>query len=128
RLLTQLPTASVTELNQALTQAGDWRTRYAEPTIKQIQASGKPVVSPDILAGKAEFDALRVRSDAFQAAISSTRTQALASLDDASDELHVALLAIAIGFVFVVAGLALVLRNTPIRPVHPPGAQAPRGA
>ena len=44
---------------QTLTQASDWRTRYAEPTIRQIQASGKPVVSPDILAGKAEFDALR---------------------------------------------------------------------
>ena len=82
-----------------LTQAHDWRTRYAEPTIKQIQASGKPVVSPDILAGKAEFDALRVKFAAFQADVSSTRTQALASLDDASDELHVALLAIAIGLV-----------------------------
>ena len=44
---------------QTLSQAQDWRNRYAQPTIRQIQASGKPVVSPDILAGKAEFDALR---------------------------------------------------------------------
>jgi len=89
----QLPAASAAELQATLTQAHDWRTRYAQPTIKQIQASGKPVVSPDILAGKAEFDELRVRFAAFQADVSSTRTQALASLDDASDELHVALLA-----------------------------------
>jgi len=54
--------------------------------------------------------------------------QALASLDDASDELHVALLAIAIGFVLVVAGLAVVLRNTAIRPVHRLAAEARRVA
>ena len=79
-------------------------------------------------AGKAEFDELRVRFAAFQADVSSTRIQALASLDDASDELHVALLAIAIGLVLVVAGLALVLRNTAIRPVHRLAAEARRVA
>jgi signal transduction histidine kinase len=124
RLARQLPAASAAELQATLTQAHDWRTRYAEPTIKQIQASGKPVVSPDILAGKAEFDALRLKFAAFQAAVSSARTQALASLDDASDALHIALLAIAIGFVAVVAGLALVLRNSAIRPVHRLAAEA----
>ena len=118
KLTPQLPAGSAAELQATLTQAHDWRTRYAEPTIKQIQTSGKPVVGPDILAGKAEFDALRVKFAVFQTDVSSTRTQALASLNDASDELHVALLAIAIGFFFVVAGLALVLRNTAIRPVH----------
>ena len=128
RLAPQLPAASVGELKATLTQAHDWRTRYAEPTIKQIQAAGKPVVSPDILAGKTEFDALRAKFGAFQADVSSTRTQALTSLDDASDELHVALLAIAIGFVLVVAGLALVLRNTAIRPVHRLAAEARRVA
>jgi signal transduction histidine kinase len=128
RLAPQLPAASVTELKATLTQVRDWRTRYAEPTIKQIQTSGKPVVSPDIIAGKAEFDALRVKFAAFQAEVSATRVQTLASLDDASDELHVALLAIAIGFVFIVAGLALVLRNRAIRPVHRLAAEARRVA
>jgi signal transduction histidine kinase len=124
QLTPQLPAASVAELQATLTQAHDWRTRYAQPTIKQVQAAGKPVVSPDILAGKTEFDELRVKFGAFQAAVSSTRMQALASLDDASDELHVALIAIAIGLVLVVAGLALVLRNTAIRPVHRLAAEA----
>ena len=128
KLTPQLPAGSAAELQATLTQAHDWRTRYAQPAIKQIQVSGKPVVSPDILAGKAEFDELRVRFAAFQADVSSTRMQALASLNDASDELHVALLAIAIGFVFVVAGLALVLRNTAIRPVHQLAAEARRVA
>jgi signal transduction histidine kinase len=118
RLMPRLPAASAAELKQTLSQAHDWRIRYAEPTIKQIQASGKPVVSPDILAGKAEFDALRVKLGVFESDVSGTRAQALVSLDDASDQLHAALFGIAIGLVLVVAGLALVLRATAIRPVR----------
>ena len=128
QLLPQLPAASAADLTQTLTQADDWRTRYAEPTIKQIQASGKPVLSPDILAGKAEFDALRVKFASFQTGISATRAQALSALDQASTELHVALLAIAIGLAVVVAGLAVVLRATAIRPVHVLAAEARRVA
>jgi signal transduction histidine kinase len=128
KLTPQLPAASATELKQTLTQAHDWRTRYAQPTIKQIEASGKPVVSPDILAGKAEFDALRVKFAVFEADISGARQQALTSLDDASDELHVVLLVIAIGLLLVVGGLAVVLRATAIRPVNLLAAEARRVA
>jgi len=124
QIMPRLPAASAAELKATLSQARDWRARYAQPTIKQIQASGKPVVSPDILAGKSEFDALRVKFGVFQADVSSTRAQALVSLDDASDELHAALIGIAIGLVLVVAGLALALRATAIRPVHQLAAEA----
>ena len=127
-LLPQLPAASAADLKQTLSQAHDWRTRYAEPTIRQIQASGKPVVSPDILAGKAEFDALRVKLASFEADVSGARQQALSSLDRASNELDVALLVIAIGLAVVVAGLAVVLRATAIRPVHVLAAEARRVA
>jgi signal transduction histidine kinase len=128
KLLPQLPAASATELKQALTQAHDWRTRYAEPTIKQLQASKKPVVSPDILAGKAEFDALRVKLNVFETGISTTRQRALSVLDTASQELDAALLIIAIGLAVVVAVLAVVLRATAIRPVHVLAAEARRVA
>jgi signal transduction histidine kinase len=127
-LLPQLPAASAADFTATLQQANDWRTRYALPTIRQIQASGRPVISPDILAGKAEFDALRGRLTSFEAVVSGTRQQALHSLDEASDELDVALLAIAIGLVVIVAGLAVVLRNTAIRPVHVLAAEARRVA
>ena len=123
-----MPAASAADFTQTLTEASDWRTRYAQPTIKQIRGSGKPVVSPDILAGKAEFDALRVKLASFEAGVSGTRQQALNSLDRASTELHVALLAIAIGLAVVVAGLAIVLRVTAIRPVHVLAAEARRVA
>ena len=128
RLLAQLPTASVTELNQVLTQAGDWRTRYAEPTIKQIQASGKPVVSPDILAGKAEFDDVRAKLGVFETGVASTREQALTALDQASSELDSTLIGIATGLAVVVAVLAVVLRAAAIRPVHVLAAEARRVA
>jgi signal transduction histidine kinase len=125
-LLPQLPAASTVNLAQTVTQASDWRLRYAEPTIRQIQQSGKPVVSPDILAGKAEFDALRVRLASFESVVSGARTQALDSLDQASTELHVVLLVIAIGLAVIVAGVAAVLRGTAIRPVHLLAAEARR--
>jgi signal transduction histidine kinase len=128
QLLAQLPAASATDLDQTLAQVSDWRARYAEPTIKQIQASGKPVVSPDILAGKSEFDGLRVKFATFEAEISGARGQALNSLDRASTELHMVLLVIAIGLALVVAGLAVVLRATAIRPVHLLAAEARRVA
>jgi signal transduction histidine kinase len=127
-LLPQLPAASATDLKQALNQVHDWRARYAEPTIKQIQASGKPVVSPDILAGKTEFDALRTKMGVFESDITGTRQQALNALDTASRELDAALLIIALGLVVVVALLAIVLRRTAIRPVHVLAAEARRVA
>jgi signal transduction histidine kinase len=127
-LIPQLPGASVADFTQALTQASDWRARYAEPTIKQIQDSGKPAVGPDILAGKAEFDALRVKLNGFDSGVSVARQQALNSLNGAATELHVALLVIAIGLAAVVAGLATVLRVTAIRPVHVLAAEARRVA
>jgi signal transduction histidine kinase len=127
-LLPQLSAASAEDLNQALTQVRDWRTRYAASTIAQIKASGKPVVSPDILAGKAEFDSLRVKLASFEADVSDGRRQALNSLDQASNELDVVLLVIAIGLAVVVAGLAVVLRGTAIRPVYVLAAAARRVA
>ncbi|HEY0933104.1 MAG TPA: CHASE3 domain-containing protein, partial [Trebonia sp.] len=114
-LLPQLPPASTPELNQALDQAHDWRIRYAQPTIKQVQARRGPVVSPDILAGKAEFDALRAKLAVFERGITGARQQALRALDTASRELDAALLVIAIGLAVVVAVLAAVLRGTAIR-------------
>jgi signal transduction histidine kinase len=128
KLLPQLPAASAADLKQVLNQAHDWRTRYAEPTIRQIQASGKPVVSPDILAGKTEFDALRGKMNVFERGIASTRQQALRDLDAASRDLDAALLIIAIGLALVVAVLAVVLRRTAIRPVHVLAAEARRVA
>jgi signal transduction histidine kinase len=128
KLLPGLPKASATELNGTLSQAHDWRTRYAQPTISQIQASGKPVISPDILAGKADFDALRGKLAVFETGVADARQQALSALDRANAELDAALIGIAIGLAVVVAVLAVVLRAAAIRPVHVLAAEARRVA
>ncbi len=127
-LLPSLPAAAAADLRQTVSQANDWRTRYAEPTIRQTEASGTAVVTPDILAGKAAFDALRARFAGFQADVSGVRQQALSSLDRASNELHATLLVIAIGLAVAVAGLAVVLRATAIRPLHVLSGEARRVA
>jgi signal transduction histidine kinase len=116
-LLPQLPTATAADLTQTIGQANDWRARYAEPTIRQIQAGGKTVAGPDILAGKSEFDELRVKLGRFETDVSGIRLQALGALNRASDELNVTLLVIAIGLAVVVTGLAVVLRAAASRPV-----------
>jgi signal transduction histidine kinase len=129
QLLPQLPAASATGFNQAISQAHDWRIRYAQPTIKQVQAAdGKVVGSPDILNGKAEFDALRVKLAVFETDVTSTRMRALDSLNRASHLLDAVLLVIAIVLAVVVIVLAVVLRATAIRPVHVLAAEARRVA
>lgn len=127
-LLPRLPAVTATDLTRALVRASDWRKRYAEPTIKQIQASGKPVLGPDILAGKTEFDNLRGGLASFESDVSAIRAQALDSLDRASRELDLTLAAIAVCLTAVVAGLAVVLRRSAIRPVHVLAADAQRVA
>jgi signal transduction histidine kinase len=128
KLVPRLSPASMATLNQTLDQVHDWRTRYAQPTIAQLRTAGKPVGSPDILAGKSEFDALRADLTRFEAEVSTLRQQALTALDRASNELEVALAAIAFGLVVIVGGLAVILRNAAIRPVHVLAAEARRVA
>jgi signal transduction histidine kinase len=128
QLLPQLPAAATTDFNSALAQAHDWRTRYAAPTIKEIQDRHGPVFNSDILAGKTEFNAVRTRLASFEQAVSGTRMQALGALNRSSDELDAVLLVIAIGLVLVVAVLAFVLRATAIRPVHVLAAEVRRVA
>jgi signal transduction histidine kinase len=127
-ILPQLPAATAADLTQAVVQANDWRARYAKPTIAQVQATGKPALSPRILAGKAAFDALRVQLARFESDVSGIRRQELSSLNQASDELDATLLVIAIGLAVAVLGLATVLRAAALRPVQVLTAQARRVA
>ena len=117
-LVTALPAPSAANLETVTQQAHTWRVQYAEPLIKQVGASGKPVVSPDILAGKGYFDALRARLAAFQADVSAARSQALRSLNDASDTLDAVLLVVAVGLAAIVVLLAIALRRSAIRPLY----------
>ncbi len=114
----QLPAPTASDLGAVQTQANYWRSHYAEPTINQVSRTGRPVLSPDIVTGKADFDALRARAAVLQADVASSRSSAVATLNDNSDTLDAVFIAVALGLAVTVVVLALSLRATVIRPLH----------
>jgi signal transduction histidine kinase len=120
----QLPPATQADLTSVANQAHYWRTHYAEPAIAQVRRTGRPVISPDNIAGKADFDALRAKIAVLETTVETARNHAIAALNDASDVLNVVFVAIAIGLAVIVVVLALGLRAAAIRPLHELAAQA----
>jgi signal transduction histidine kinase len=117
-VIKDLPASAARDLNSATTQAHFWRTHYAQQTINEVRKTGKPVVSPDILTGKTDFDALRARIGVLQEDISGARARAVAQLNDSSTVLDVVFIAVAAGLAAIVVLLAAGLRATAIRPLH----------
>ena len=120
----QLPASAAADLNSVTAQAQFWRSHYAQPTISRISQSGKPVISPDILTGKADFDALRARVARLQSDIAGARTHAVAALIDSSTVLDAVFIAVAVGLAATVVLLAIGLRAAAIRPLHRLAAEA----
>ncbi len=120
----QLSPPTRADLTSVANQAHYWRIHYAEPAVAAIRRSGKPVISPDITAGKADFDALRVKIAVLEMTVETARNQAIAALNDASDVLNIVFVAIAIGLAVIVVALALGLRAAAIRPLHQLAAEA----
>jgi signal transduction histidine kinase len=114
----QLPPATRADLTSVTNQAYYWRAHYAVPAIARVSHAGKPVISPDIIAGKADFDALRAKIAVLETTVETARNRAIAALNDASDVLNVVFVAIAIGLAVIVVALALGLRAAAIRPLH----------
>jgi len=127
-IIGQLPAGAAADLENVITQAQYWRVRYAVPTINQVSRTGKPVVSPAILTGKADFDALRAKIAVLQTEISTARAGAVAALNDSATVLDAVFIAVAIGLAAIVVTLALGLRATVIRPLHQLAGEARRVA
>ena len=127
-VINQLPPSAAADLKSVTTQARYWRTHYAQPTIDRVSRAGRPVVSPDILAGKADFDALRTRTAALQADISGARAQAIAALNNSAAVLDGVFIAVAIGLAAIVVLLAVGLQRMAVRPLHRLAAEARRVA
>jgi signal transduction histidine kinase len=114
----QLPAPTASDLSAVTSQAQYWRTHYAEPTISRVSRTGKPVLSPDVVTGKADFDALRARVAVLQADIASARGGAVTTLNSAGGTLDAVFIAVALGLAVMVVALALGLRAAVIRPLH----------
>jgi signal transduction histidine kinase len=126
-VIAQLPGARA-DLASVTTQAHYWRTHYAQPTISKVASSGKPLVSIDIITGKADFDALRAKVATLQDDFTTARVQAVAALNDSADVLDGVFIAVAIGLAVIVVLLAVGLRAAAIRPVHELAGEARRVA
>src|SRR5262245_12490574 len=108
RLLTGMPAASA-DLTQVMARAGIWRASYAEPTIRQVQTTGRPVTGATTNQGKAEFDALRTALAGLQADLTSERGQAVAGLNGSATTLNAVCLGIGISLLVILIVLAFIL-------------------
>jgi signal transduction histidine kinase len=116
--LSHLPKSASADLTSVATQAHYWRTHYAQPTINHINQTKKPFISPTVLAGKADFDALRARIGVLEGTISDTRDRAVATLNNDAAVLDGVFVGVAIGLAVIVVLLAIGLRATAIKPIH----------
>jgi signal transduction histidine kinase len=96
----------------------DWQARYARPTIALVRASGKPVISPAIDRGKAEFDAIRAAIAVLQDDISRFRQQAVANLNSAVTTVEIAIIGIGLALLVIIALFALAIRRAIVRPIE----------
>ncbi len=123
RLLTSNP-AGAADLTQVTARAGIWRARYAEPTIRQVRATGKPVTGATTNQGKAEFDALRSALGGLQADLTSERRQAVAGLNGSATTLNAICLGIGVSLLVILIVLAFSLEISVIQPLSRLAADA----
>ena len=105
------------EVARVLNRASDWRTGYAIPVMRAVQATGKAPASPGPQRGKADFDSIRSSLTSLQQNIAAQRTRAVTSLNDASDTLNIAFIGIAVGLLLIVIMLTIGVRRTTIVPL-----------
>src|SRR5262249_17320118 len=123
RLLTGMPAASA-DLTKVMARAGILRADYPEPTIRQVQTTGRPVTGATTNQGKAEFDALRTALAGLQADLTSERGQAVAGLNGSATTLNAVCLGIGISLLVILIVLSFSLEISVIRPLSRLGADA----
>jgi signal transduction histidine kinase len=115
-VLAGLPAAQA-DVRMVLSKASDWRTGYAIPVMRAVQATGKAPASPGPARGKADFDSIRVTLTALHNNVEARRHAALTSLSDAADTLDGACIGIAVGLLLIVVMLTVGVRRTTITPL-----------
>jgi signal transduction histidine kinase len=95
----------------------DWQRRYADTTIAAVRARGKPVISPAIDQGKAEFDAIRAAIARMQASITRFRLQSIGDLNSAAATVQTVVIVIGVVLLAIIAVFALAIRRAVVRPL-----------
>ena len=105
------------DLSTALSRIAAWRTSYAEPAIRKVAATGKPLPGANVAIGKAYFDSALAPLDAFQRSLAGERTVAAARLNASASALDAIGIASAAALVLVIAALGIGLRAAAITPL-----------
>ncbi|HEY1618144.1 MAG TPA: ATP-binding protein [Streptosporangiaceae bacterium] len=127
QLLPGLPPAQA-DLSRAVRLADAWRVGYAQPVVRQVAASGKPVTGASVLRGKADFDQLRKPLNALEGYLAGQRRQAVAGLGSTSNAVDAACVGIAVGLLAIVTVLTIGMRSVALRPLSQLAADARRVA
>lgn len=115
-LLADLPGARA-DLAVTLRHIRYWRSSYALPAIRHVQATGRPAPGGSIDTGKTDFDSIRAPLAAFQKYVGSQRHTADVQLHTSAVLLDITLIGIAVVLVLIVAALGYGLRAAAIRPI-----------
>jgi signal transduction histidine kinase len=115
-LLVGLPAAQ-RDLATALSRVSAWRSGYAEPAIRRVAATGKPLPGANVAVGKAGFDSVRGPLAAFQRDLRMARTLAVAQLQSSATVLDSIGIASAVALLLVITALGVGLRTAAITPL-----------
>jgi signal transduction histidine kinase len=115
-LLAGLPAAQ-SDLATALSRITTWRASYAEPAIRTVAATGKPLPGANIAAGKAAFNSVRAPLAAFQSDLSTQRKLAVAGLQSSATTLDSIGIAGVVALLLVITALGIALRSAAITPL-----------
>jgi signal transduction histidine kinase len=123
RLLAGMPAAQA-DLTQVTVRAGTWRARYAQPTISQVRATGKPVTGATVNQGKADFDRLRAALTGLQTDLAGERRHAVSGLNNSATALNAICVGIGLVLLIILVVLAFSLEISVIRPLSRLAADA----
>jgi signal transduction histidine kinase len=123
QLLAGMPSATA-DLGLVLQRVETWQDTYAQPTISQVRAAGKPVVGASVGQGKEDFDRIRAALAELQANLAAQHTHAVGSLHASASVLDATLIVIAVALLATVLVLALGLWRSAILPLSRLAADA----
>jgi signal transduction histidine kinase len=115
-LLAGMPVAHG-DLARVLRRVSSWRSGYAQPAIRAVAASGKPLVGGTIGTGRADFNAIRGPLATLQRYLFGQRTAATSALHSSATVLDVTSITIAVALLLVITVVALIVRTAAIRPL-----------
>jgi signal transduction histidine kinase len=122
-LLAGMPIARA-DLRLLLARVDAWRSGYAQTAIHTVAATGKPLVSPTIAVGRADFDAIRAPIATLQGYLAGQRTAAMSALHSSATVLDVTGITIAVALLLVITGVAVLVRAAAVRPLTRLAAEA----